>query len=163
MKWVTWRSIALVVSLVGAFSLSQHWFRISGRTTEQAEYEFLRERFSSDVPPGCRLAHVSRAGLRVLEIPDFVAVGTSAASLSNPEDLGFSMHPDSCVFLVRTSICTSAEGRALCAAIEERSADRELVARTILPAIPSHDELVYDEPEVEVVIWRVDQQRESGQ
>lgn len=158
-----WRSIAAVVAVFCFVGVAHHWPGIVRRTTEQMEYETLRSTIAREVPTGCRLAHLPRVGLRVVEIPDYLSGGRTALRLSDLEELTMALQTGACLVLIRTSICSSSEGRALCESIEGGAGEREVLERTSLPANPSHDQLPYDTEEVEIVVWLLNQQRGSGQ
>ncbi len=59
-----------------------------------------------------------------------------------------------CVVYVRSSLCSSPEGRPLCDAAEAQLPLTPL-ARTALPAVPSRSGLTYDRDPVEVGLSRV--------
>ena len=126
-------------------------------TTEQLEYRFLQEELR-DMPPGCTVAAVSRAGKRIWEIPSYLVPprGTQGAgtqrTVERPSDLDVGA-PGECLVYIRASLCTSVEARALCEAVEhEARLDR--VASRVFPAAPSYIDLPYDRTEVEVVVFR---------
>lgn len=126
-------------------------------TTEQLEYRFLQE-VLRDMPPGCTVAAVSRAGKRIWEIPSYLVPprGTQGAgtqrTVERPSDLDVGA-PGECLVYIRASLCTSVEARALCEAVEhEARLDR--VASRVFPAAPSYIDLPYDGTEVEVVVFR---------
>lgn len=132
--------------------------RLGAPTTEQLEHGFLREALR-DLPPGCTLAAVSRAGRRMWEIPSYLlprqradAVG-ARRSVQEASDLD-AVGADECVIYVHSSLCSSEEGRGLCDAVEQRARLERLAGRTFAAA-PSYTGLPYDRAEVEVAVFRV--------
>jgi hypothetical protein len=69
--------------------------------------------------------------------------------------------PLSSLYYVRTSLCSSAEGRPACEAIESRM-ELVPVSRASFPARPSSPLLAYDSDPVETVIARVESVRRAG-
>ncbi len=130
---------------------------IGEQTTEQLEYRFLREVLRR-APEDCSLAAVSRAGNRVWEIPTYLIPTSRPHHPSEPIRLrgAAELHDAgaNCLWYVRSSLCTSVEGRATCDAIE-RDAQLAPIARQVFPALPSYARLPYDRPEVEVIVFRV--------
>jgi hypothetical protein len=130
---------------------------LGSATTEQLEYRFLQS-VLRDAGAGCTLAGVSRAGNRMWAIPSYLipSRGPSRAgsqrAIESPADLA-ALGSAGCVLYVRSSLCTSIEGRPLCEAVE-RQASLERVASRVVPAAPSYVGLAYDRPEVEVVVFR---------
>jgi hypothetical protein len=121
-------------------------------TTEQREYAFLRSTLR-DLPPDCTLAAVSRADKRQWVIPSFLVSGAGAQrAVERAADLAAA--PSACLLYVRSSLCSSAEARPTCEAIE-REAGLEPIARAAFPAAPSYGELPYDRDPVETVVFRV--------
>jgi hypothetical protein len=120
-------------------------------TTEQLEYRFLRRQLAG--LPNCTVAGVSRAGRRQWAIPSFLSPGDSAQrSVQAVSDLAAA--PGACLLYVRGSICSSADGRELCEAIE-RDVSLDRVAGAAFPAVPSYDGMPYDRDAVETVVFRV--------
>jgi hypothetical protein len=131
---------------------------VATATTEQLEYRFLQEVLPG-MPPGCMLVGVSRAGKRRWEIPSYLLPsrrpGEAAyRNLEGPEDLHDAVESGTCLVYVRSSLCSSAEGRALCEQLE-REPRLARVASRVFPAQPSYVDLPYDRSEVEVVVFRV--------
>lgn len=129
------------------------------RTTEQLEYAFLKDELR-DVSPTCTVAAVSRAGRRMWEIPSYLTGGGAAPAsgglraLEDAGDLALAGGAGECLLYVRGSLCSSAEGRPRCAAVEANVQLERLAGRTF-PARPSYVGLPYDRPEVEVTVFRV--------
>jgi hypothetical protein len=121
--------------------------------TDVLEAEFLvreRARFS----PGAVVAYVERAGDRVTVLPLYDGLTASRVPLrvdEPPQRLSDLPKP---AYYVRTSLCSSSEARARCAALEQ-SAALELVSEIELPARPSMRWHPYDTARVPVRIWAV--------
>ncbi len=160
LQWPGW---ALSVAVAGAIGLLVPALpHLRAPTTEQLEYRFLQETLRG-TPPSCTLAAVSRAGMRVWDIPSYLlpAYGldeTHGLALESAADLRDAVVPGDCLLYVRSSLCASVEARALCDSIE-REARLERLASRVFPAAPSRVDLPYDRSEVEVVVFQV---REHG-
>lgn len=141
---------ATVAVLVSAFPHLAH------PTTEALEYRFLTE-VLPNMPAGCTLASVGRAGKRVWEIPGYLIPSetreTSILNVEHASDLYAVATSGDCLVYVHASLCTSAEARALCESVE-RGVPLERVASRTFPAAPSRVDLPYDRSEVEVVVFR---------
>jgi hypothetical protein len=124
------------------------------RTTEQLEYAWLRPQLAR-LPAACRLAWVDRAGRRTLMLGEYLArrPGDGPRALRPVEDA--SELPAGCVWYYRSSLCSSAEGRPICDAVE-RPLGLSRLAEASFPAAASYDGLDYDRPTVEVTLSRVD-------
>lgn len=144
-----WVGVPAAATVAGVLAL--HWGSVTSRTTEQLEYALLRRTFV-DLPEGCRLAHLRRAGLRVVEIPDYASRAT-AFEVASAEDLAASSAPGACVYFVRSSLCAGAEAAGACAEIEA-SRRMEAILRETLPARPSHRDLPYARRPVEIAVLR---------
>lgn len=128
------------------------WPALRAPTTEQLEYAFLRQALRA-MPADCTLAAVSRAGKRQWVIPSFLAPGQGARrAVESAADLAAA--PGACFLYVRSSLCSSVDGRAICDAIE-RDAALEPLARQQFPAAPSYAGLPYDRAAIETVLYRV--------
>ena len=126
------------------------------RTTEQHEYAWLRAQLRA-ITPGCRVAHVGRAGPRVLYVPEYVAPplpGRRHLDGATSNDVLAALGETPCIHYVRTSLCSSPEGRRACEAVES-GLTLEPGARASFAAAPSYDALGYEGDEVEVVVSRV--------
>lgn len=162
-----------VVAAVPAFMLRHHWITagaalalaaawlqlgipiIKTRTTDHLEYRWLREQIAA-LPPDCRIIHLISADKRVLGIPSYVPDARPAVAIDirQPHTLDAALSPAPCVYYVRTSLCSSVEGRPACATIEDRLALTP-VARATFPVLPSSPLLSYDRDPIETVIARV--------
>lgn len=129
------------------------WTRVPTDAREQA----LAHRWRAELPSTARVAYLERAGRRVLVLPfyrDAPRVGPSPLVLRSDaaaEELdlqGIQM------FYERTSLCSTPEGRELCAQVEGRYR-LETVHEASLPAIPSMVGLGYETPLVRVGLYRV--------
>ena len=125
--------------------------------TEQLEYRYLQG-VLRDMPDDCVLTGVSRAGNRVWELPSHLLPrrpGRGAGTrrdIQDPAELRGMR--GGCVLYVHSSLCTSAEGRPLCDAVEH-GARLQPVTSAVFPAQPSFVWLPYDRPQVEVAVFRV--------
>ena len=144
---------AIGVGLVVAAALQvSAWPYLGTPTTEQREYAFLQEVLPG-MPPTCTLASVSRAGKRVWEIPVYLMPSRAAREIEDGSQLRDAIEGADCLVYVRSSLCSSVEGRPLCDSVEHQ-APLERVASRIFAAAPSDVDLPYDRSEVEVVVLR---------
>jgi hypothetical protein len=131
--------------LVGAAAvlLAAVWIRyglpiVAERTTDHLEYRWLREQLAQ-LPPDCRVVHLASADKRALLLPTYVGTPARAAvaiDLRQPYSIDAALAPAPCLVYVRTSLCSSAEGRPACDTIEQRL-DLTSIARASFPARPS--------------------------
>lgn len=147
-----WRwSLGVALVVAAALQISALPY-LGGRTTEQDEHAFLQEVLPS-MPANCKLAAVSRADKRVWAIPSYLIPSRSVQEIEGPTSLRDAIADAECIVYVRSSLCSSAEGRPLCASAEHE-VPLERVARRMFPAAPSYLALPYDRSEVEVVVFR---------
>lgn len=147
-------SVALI-AFASAFVLPTAY---RDRTTEQLEYAWSRERIGA-VSADCRIVYVGRADPRVLRLPTYLGAPRSAASIIRLDaqdelDASRMLGRIACTYYVRTSLCSSREGRPACDAIEHQLVLARESAR-VLPARPSYSRLFYDRRSVEVSFSRV--------
>jgi hypothetical protein len=148
------RWFAVTLALVAAFM----WFSfarplIGERTTEHLEYHWLREQLAR-LPAECRIIHVAGAGNRGVALPTYVRLqAAEAVEIRAGEEytLAQALAPASCIYYVRTSLCSTPEGRNACAQVENRLR-LERVARAVFPAWPSSRHAPYDTDSVETSI-----------
>jgi hypothetical protein len=153
-RWLRARAgvVASSVGLLAMLAFAAHNLR--RRTTDQLEYSWLRPHLDA-LPAGCRVSWVERAGMRVLALAEYrvatVAGGPRAMRpATSAEDL-----PTGCVRYYRSSLCSSADGRPVCDAVE-RPLRLAPVASASFPALPSNLGLPYDRASVEVSLWQVE-------
>ena len=132
---------------------------LQGRTTDDREYQWAR-RWLRELPPSCGVAYVAFAGKRNLFLPTYVASPSlpaeAIARLDGREavDVKLALSAARCTYYVRTSLCTSVEGRPVCDAVE-RQLVLEPIARASFSAFPSNVWLPYDRDTVDSVVSRV--------
>lgn len=153
-SWRTGTAIAIATLL---FFVSG-WSTLRDRTTEQLEYSFFRDAFSS-WPSGCRVIHVGRVEKRIVALPEYAIPSStptlrSVLSVTSPSEVKPLLQPGTCLRYAHTSLCTSPEGRPLCAAVEN---EMHLVplAEKDFPAKPSHVTSTYDRDIVHVGLFNV--------
>ncbi len=157
-RLTAWRPFAFAApALTAALLLVVHHAWRPPRTTDHAEYVWLAQQLEA-LEPGCLVAHVERAGARMLMLPAYRVPGARrelAGVVRLPGDwTPADLARERCVVYVRSSLCSSPEGRPLCDAAEAQLPLTPL-ARTSLPAVPSRAGLTYDRDPVEVVLSRV--------
>jgi hypothetical protein len=116
------------------------------------------ERWRAMLPAGAQLAYLRRAGERVADMPVYPSDprGISVLELSPDElrradTLGQGRED---AYYYRSSLCSTVDGRAACAAIEGHL-ELELVSAATLPALPSMPHMLYDERAIEVALYRI--------
>jgi len=129
-----------------------------GHTTDQEEYDWARQELAR-LPPSCRIAYVAFAGRRNLFLPTYLLEATGPAAALRldgraPIDVSFALGPVGCAYYARTSLCTSVEGRDVCADVE-RQLVLEPVASASFPAVPSNQMMPYDRDRVESALLRI--------
>jgi hypothetical protein len=153
-----YRGLAAVLALLVLVA----WFRfalpiVSDRTTDHLEYRWLRERLRG-VPSHCRVIHPASVANRGVEIPTYVRPPSAPAVAMHerrPHTIAAGLAAAPCLYYVRTSVCSSVDGRPGCEAIESRLVLAP-VSRASFPSRPSSVFLAYDSDPVEIVIARVD-------
>lgn len=154
-RWLLVGGVAVAALVIGFSAVPRE------PTTEQLEYAWLRERLLA-AEPGCRLAWLGRAGDRNMALPGFLLPGAPRGApdlVLHPG--GEPIFPPGCVLYVRSSLCSSGEGRHECDAIEGRL-DLEPVASVALPAVPSYRRHHYDRDALVVELSRVRAVRGGG-
>ena len=132
---------------------------LQGRTTDHEEYRWARG-WLAGMPPSCRVAYVAFAGRRNLFLPTYAASPPLAVDAiarmdgREPLDAQAVLGPVGCTYYLRTSLCSSAEGRPVCEDVE-RQLVLDPVARASFAAVPSNRWLSYDREVVEAVVARV--------
>ncbi len=111
------------------------------------EAELLR-RHRATLPSSSRVCFVSRADRRVTALPLFDPRGPRLVALEPAAAAA------ACTHYVRTSLCSSPEGREACARVA-RALTLRLVDELTLPAIPSLPWLPYDVPTITVSLHEV--------
>jgi hypothetical protein len=120
--WLSRRGLAVPAAAVLVLAwIGFAWPVIRGRTTEHLEYRWIREQLRR-LPPECRVVHLALAGRRVLVLSTYVGPARSAVEmdLRQPRTNEAALSPAACLYYVHTSLCSTAEGRPACAAIERR-------------------------------------------
>jgi hypothetical protein len=150
--------LAVVASGAALLLVCSHSF-LRRRTTEQLEYRWLRAQLAR-LPPSCRVAYVQRAGRRVLNLPDYLMPPSRATTpptvdASDSAKL-LAAKAAGCVWYLRSSLCTSIEGRPACGDVERRLSTASPVTAAF-PPLPSYDDLPYDRPIVEVQLSQIQQ------
>jgi hypothetical protein len=99
---------------------------------------------------------VVAAGKRALTLPTYVDQRTAVAmDLRQPRTIAAALSPSPCVYYVHTSLCSTADGRPDCAAVERRLT-LVPVARASLANSREPETFSHDGDRVEVAIGRVD-------
>jgi hypothetical protein len=149
------------VALAAAAACVVAWIRfglpiISARTTEHLEYRWVREQLER-LPPECRVIHLAAAGKRVLMLPTYVGQSRAAVAmdLRRPRTIEAALSPASCLYYVHSSLCSTADGRPECEAIERRLT-LQPIARASFPVTREVETFSHDGETVETMIARVE-------
>lgn len=149
------------LALAVAPLLALGWIRfglpiISARTTEQLEYRWVREQLER-LPPECRVVHLAAAGKRVLMLPTYVGQSRAAVAmdLRRPETIEAALSPAACLYYVHSSLCSTADGRPDCEAIERRLT-LVPIARASFAVTRESETFSHDGDTVETLIARVE-------
>jgi hypothetical protein len=156
--WFARRLVRVAAAAAGVVVLAVGWPVLRDRTTEQLEYEWIRGALEA-VSPRCLVVYVGQVGTRNVTLPIYgppARPGRKAVRLvgDRPEALAPRLAGSSCTCYVRTSLCSSVEGRPACAAVEAQ-ADLHPVASRRLPATDGDGGRRFDRPSVEVVLYEV--------
>lgn len=126
---------------------------VRARTTEHHEYRWLREALRA-VPPTCQILYLGRADDSTLFLPVFPPRPNMSISNHNVGDARSSL--DACAYYVHGSLCSTAQGRAPCEALEQQLGVTQ--GRSVsLAAVPGHVNQSYLAPHVTVWMTRVPQ------
>jgi hypothetical protein len=150
-RWVALAAAVLVLAWI-RFGLPI----IAARTTDHLEYRWVREQLRR-LPAECRVVHLASAGKRVLTLPTYVgrSMAAVAMDLRQPRTIEAAFSPAACVYYVRSSLCSTADGRPECEAIERRLT-LVPIARASFAAAPEFETFSHDSETVETMIARVE-------
>lgn len=149
-------ALGLGVALVAALVAWRAWPAWTKLPTDASEQELVR-RWRGELPAAGRVAYLERVGQRLLVLPlyqDTPRVGPAPLLLRGGEPVDDLTRQGRAMYYVRTSLCTTPEGREFCAQVERRYR-LERVREVELPAVPSMVGLGYDRPTVRVGLYRV--------
>lgn len=153
-----WRHRSLVAT--AAVVVGVVWLRagvpvVAARTTDHVEYRWVREELGR-LPPACRVVHLGFAGKRVLTLPTYVGPARPAVAMDagRPETIAAALAPAPCLYYVHGSLCSTADGRPACEAIERRLV-LDPIARASFASADPFDTFRHDSDVVEVAIARV--------
>jgi hypothetical protein len=145
-RWLAPAAVVAVALLVSGLTASA----ALRRPTDAIEGDLARG-WREHLPSGAIVAFMARADRRVLTLPlhRFATLTlTPEAPPPNLDAIGAE------VFWYRSAMCATEEARAYCDAVEAQYELTPILTRT-LPAIPSIDDLTYDEDTVVVGLYRV--------
>lgn len=152
------RQSALAAALTLVLAAGLHvrtWDSVLELPTDTLETKLALE-WKALVPKQSRVTAVERAGRHVLTLPLRVPeYGRGAFRVSvDPEEVFSTPRLDHGTFYYRAALCSTEVARRQCEEIEATHR-LERVWSATLPARPSISDLVYDRPEVEVVLFKV--------
>jgi hypothetical protein len=144
--------------LLAAFA----WLRVglpivTARTTDHLEYRWVHDQLAA-LPQQCRVIYVASAANRGVLLPTYAGSAARPAvamDLRVPHTVDAALAPAPCLYYVRTSLCSSADGRPACDAIERRLTLAP-IARASFAAVPSSQIIGYDTDAVEISLARVE-------
>jgi hypothetical protein len=150
-----WLAVPAATVLVLAW-IHFGWPVIAGRTTDHLEYRWVREQLRR-LPPECRVVHLASAGTRALMLPTYVGPARTAVAmdLRQPRTIEAALSPAACLYYVHSSLCSTAEGRPECDAIERRLT-LVPIARASFAAARESETFTHDSDTVETIIARVE-------
>ncbi len=149
------RVLAAAVVLLALFTSWRRWPAWTSVPTDAREEAALM-RWRRDLPTG-RILYLERAERRIQTLPFYRGgrvAGPSPIGLRAGEFAEDFPGGEGARFYVRTSLCSTREGRAFCERIERRYR-MTLLREVTLPAVPSMPYLAYDSPRVGVALYRV--------
>ena len=150
------RAVPAAVAALGLLALLRLWPGWTVLPTDARELALML-RWRASIPVSARVGYIERIGDRILVLPFYHdGPGTGPRPLvlrehAFVEDLG-RYGPET--YYVRTSLCSTPEGRQYCDAFERRYA-LVPVHQASLPAIPSMVGFRYDRSTVAVGLYRV--------
>ncbi len=152
-----WQAAALGVALVIAGGVfAARCYRASVEMPTDARELTALLSWRERLPAGSRVVALTRAGRHVLGFPLYPTLDPRRRELvelrepaGSPPTLAGAR-----TYWYRSSLCSTVEGRAYCAAIE-RGLSLEPVATAVLPAIWSLNHLPYDARSIPVGLYRV--------
>ena len=150
-----WIAVPATAAVVLAW-LRFGWPVVGGRSMEQLEYRWVREQLVQ-LPPECRVVHLVSAGKRYLMLPTYVGASRTAVAmdLRRPRTVETALAPAPCLYYVHGSLCSTADGRPECDAIERRLV-LVPIARASFAAARERETFAPDSDVVETWIARVD-------
>ena len=153
------RSVALAACLFLFFI----WVASRSLPAEYYEYRFLRRQLRS-LPAKCRIASIVHAGRTVLYLPEYaaptwspgrspfveitlpsVAQAAPYVEITPPADVARVAAAEQCTYYVHTSLCSTSDGRAACAAFES-SLRLQWIAGIELPPVSTRSDAPYELP-----------------
>lgn len=151
-RWTVVAATALLILAWSRFALPI----VSVRSTEQLEYRWVREHIRR-LPAECRLIYVGSAGKRFLALPTYVAPSREAVAmdLRRASTIEAALSPAACLVYLRTSLCSTPEGRPDCDEIERRLA-LVPIASTSFAASGEFETFSHDRDPVEAAMARVE-------
>ena len=161
-KWLRrrWLVVPAATVLVLAW-VRIGWPVIADRSVEQLEYRWVREQLGQ-LAPECRVVHLAYAGRRFLMLPTYVGPHTAVAmDLRQPRTIEAALSPAPCLYYVHSSLCSTADGRPECDAIERRLT-LVPIARASFTAARELETFAHDSDTVEVMIARVERASSDG-
>lgn len=148
------RARSVVAGLVLAVGLASAAWRF--RPLTQLPTDALEQRWAAEwrrnLPAEASLAFVERADKRAVSLPVYAPSVQLLPLATERPPMNFREHPG-VLFYYRSSVCSSADARAYCDAVERELA-LDLVAERYLPARPSMRWSPYDTHSVRVALYR---------
>lgn len=130
------------------------WPVVVDRTPDHHEYRWAREHLRT-MPPECAVAYLPFAGKRVVRLPTYAGPAREVVDARRSGDVVAALARARCLYYAHTSLCSTAEGRPDCEAIERRLA-LQPIDRASFPAPRAHETFGYEGDTVEVWIARVE-------
>jgi hypothetical protein len=107
------------------------------------------------MPPECGVAYLPSAQRRVVRLPTYVRPTRAVVDPRRSGDVAAALARSGCLHYVHTSLCSTAEGRPECEAVERRLALAP-IDRASFAASRAHETFAYEGDAVEIWIARVE-------
>jgi hypothetical protein len=150
-------ALAAVVLVLALGVSARSWRAWTKLPTDALEQEQVR-RWRGDLPARSQVAYLERVDRRIVVLPIYKDAPRSGPTPIILRAQGFVedlVRQGSVPFYVHTSLCSTPEGRPVCAQIERRYRMTKL-REVVLPAVPSMIGLGYDVSPVRIALYRVD-------
>ncbi len=150
-------ALAAVVLVLALGVSARSWRAWTKLPTDALEQEQVR-RWRVDLPARSQVAYLERVDRRIVVLPIYKDAPRSGPTPIILRAQGFVedlVRQGNVPFYVHTSLCSTPEGRPVCAQIERRYRMTKL-REVVLPAVPSMIGLRYDVSPVRIALYRVD-------
>lgn len=153
--WLHRRGVVAAAVLVLALSWTTFaWPVVTARTPDHLEYRWMREHLGR-MAPECGVVYLPSAQRRVVRLPTYAGPVREVVDARRSGDVAAALARSSCLYYVHTSLCSTAEGRPECEAVERRFSLAP-IDRASFAASRERETFGYDADTVEVWVARVE-------